>query len=103
MAGKRILLPCAQIAGNALPEGLIDMGAYVEKLPVYKTVEIEPLPVDLDYIHCIVFTSGSTVRAFVKRFGQVPDHIQCYCLGSPTLDVAQKHGISAELMPKPSE
>ena len=103
MAGKRVLLPCAEIAGQTLPDGLIDMGADVEKLVVYKTVEIEPLPVDFDYIHCIVFTSGSTVRAFVKHFGQVPDRIRCYCLGSPTLGVARQYGIQATLMPGPEE
>jgi len=99
MAGKRVLLPRAEISTDELPEGLVGMGASVEKIVVYKTVDIEPEEVDFDYIEQILFTSGSTVRAFVKYFGKVPDHIQCYCLGQPTLTVANQHGIRAEILP----
>jgi uroporphyrinogen III methyltransferase/synthase len=99
VTGKRMLLPRAEIATDQLPDGLEAMGAVVEKVVVYKTVDIEPDEVDFDYIDQILFTSGSTVRAFGKYFGQVPDHVTVYCLGQPTLNIAQDHGIQGEIVP----
>ena len=37
-------------------------------------------------------------KAFVY-FGQVPDHVKVYCLGQPTLNIAQDHGIQGEIVP----
>ncbi|MCF7972580.1 MAG: uroporphyrinogen-III C-methyltransferase [Phycisphaerae bacterium] len=97
--GKRILLPRAEIASEELPRGLDVMGAIIETLVVYKTVDMEPDEVDFDYIDQILFTSGSTVRAFVKYFGQVPDHVKVLCLGQPTLNTAKAHGIQGDIIP----
>ena len=81
-------------------EGLAGMGADIEKTVVYKTVDIEPADVDFDYIDAIMFTSGSTVRAFVKHFKKVPAGKKVYGLGEPTLAIAKELGIDGELMPK---
>jgi len=97
----RVLIPRAEVASSELPEGLTQLGAAVEVVPVYKTIEIEPAEVDFDYIDIILFTSGSVVRAFVNKFGKVPSSIKAYCLGLPTLAEAKKYGIDAELMPRP--
>ncbi len=97
---KKILLPQSQIASKVLSEGLAQAGAAVDAITVYKTVEIEPSDVDLNFINIILFTSGSTVRAFVKKFGKVPPHIKSYCLGPPTLEEAKKNGINADIMPQ---
>ena len=96
--GKKVLLPQSEIASPELPDGLVDMGAAVEKVTIYKTVEIDPPDVDFDHIDRILFTSGSTIRAFIKKFGSVPPHIKAYCLGPPTLAEAKKHNIDAELL-----
>ena len=100
MNNKRVLLPRAKVASLELPEGLTAMGAAVEEAPAYMTVEIEPADVDFEHIDIILFTSGSSVRAFVKKFGKVPPRIEAYCLGLPTQAEAKKHGISAEIMPQ---
>lgn len=99
MKGKKVLLPQSEIASEELPQGLVKMQADIEKIPVYKTSEIDPGSIDFEYIDQILFTSGSTVRAFVKYFGKVPDHIKTYCLGLPTLNEAKKHNICAEVVP----
>lgn len=100
LKNKKILLPRAKISSNELPDGLLDMQAAIEKVTVYKTVELDPGPVDFNYIDKVLFTSGSTVRAFLKQFGSVPAGIKVYCLGNPTLNEAKKHNIAqAELMP----
>ena len=99
MNGKRVLLPQAEVSSKELPEGLLKMNAIVEKIPVYKTVEIEPGEVDFDYIDQVLFTSGSTARAFVRRFGKVPEGVKTYCLGPATLSETKKLGIDAKLLP----
>ena len=93
-----VLLPQAKVSSKVLPDGLTKMGANVKTVTVYKTVEMEPSDVDLDYIDQVLFTSGSTVRAFVKFFGKVPDNVKAYCLGEPTRDVARECGIEAEIL-----
>jgi len=98
---KRMLLPRAKVASHVLPEGLASLGAAVKEVAAYMTVEIEPADVDFEYIDQILFTSGSTVRAFVKKFGLVPPHIKAFCLGRPTQAEAKKHGIIAEILPRP--
>lgn len=95
---KKVLLPRATIASSELPKGLIELGAEVENISIYQTVEVEPADVNLAYIDHILFTSGSTVRAFTKKFGRVPSHIKAYCLGRPTQTEAAKHGIEAEIL-----
>jgi len=100
MMNKKVLLPQAKVASTELPEGLAGLGAAVEQTAVYETVEIEPADVDLEHIDKILFTSGSTARAFVKKFGQVPAHIKAYCLGKPTQASAKEHGIEAEIVPQ---
>lgn len=98
MQNKKVLLPRATMASSELPQGLIEFGAVVEEVPVYETIETEPANVDFEYIDQILFTSGSTVRAFTKKFGRIPPHIKAYCLGRPTQVEAAKHGIDAEIM-----
>lgn len=98
VAGLSILLPQAQISSTELPEGLSKRQARVEKLVVYETVEKEIEDVDLDYIDQVLFTSGSTVRAFVNQFGALPEHIRALCLGEPTQTVAKEYNIDATII-----
>ena len=101
MKSKRVLLPRAKVASRELPEGLAAIGAEVAEVSAYMTVEVEPADVDFEYIDKILFTSGSSVRAFVKKFGKVPLRVEAYCLGLPTQAEAKKHGISVEILPRP--
>lgn len=67
--GARVLLPRASEARSVLPETLRSLGAEVDVVPVYDTLPEEELAVPLaevlaaDYL---TFTSGSTVRGFVR-------------------------------------
>jgi uroporphyrinogen III methyltransferase/synthase len=98
MENKNVLLPQAKVASKELSEGLVKLGAKVDVVPVYQTVEIEPEDVDFDHIDKILFTSGSTVRAFIKKFGKVPPHIKACCLGLPTQTVAKENDIDADIL-----
>jgi uroporphyrinogen III methyltransferase/synthase len=95
--GKRILLVRPKVGSSMLLDGLTD--AAIEAVVVYRNIDIEPEETDFDFIDQILFTSGSTIRAFLKLYGSVPDGVKVYCLGQPTLNEAKKHNISAELLP----
>jgi uroporphyrinogen III methyltransferase/synthase len=97
--GKKVLLVRPKVGSSMLLDGLADTGATIEAVVVYRNVDIEPVETDFDFIDQILFTSGSTIRAFLKFYGSVPDDIKVYCLGQPTLNEAEKHNITAELLP----
>lgn len=101
--GLSILLPGAEVSSEELPDGLSENGAQVDKLIVYKTIETEIEDVNLDYINQILFTSGSTIKAFVKKFGSVPKHIQALCMGVPTQTTARHYNIDAKIIEKDSD
>ena len=76
LAGARVLLPRAEQARDALPEGLRSLGALVDVIPVYRTVgesgngaalagELKAGRVD-----AVTFTSSSTVQHFVELVGR---------------------------------
>lgn len=72
LAGKRILLPRADVARDALPEGLRNRGAEVDCVTAYRTLqgkpEIEGLREQLEggEIDWVTFTASSTVRHFFQ-------------------------------------
>jgi uroporphyrinogen III methyltransferase/synthase len=96
---KRILLVRPKVGSSVLLDGLAGNEVDVEAVMVYKNVDIEPEEVDFEFVDQILFTSGSTVRAFLKVYGSIPEGIKVYCLGQPTLNEAEKHNISAEFLP----
>jgi uroporphyrinogen III methyltransferase/synthase len=100
IAGLSILLPQAEVSSTELPDGLTKRAAEVDKLTVYKTIETDIDDVDLDYIDQILFTSGSTIRAFVKKIGSIPKHIEPLCLGVPTQTIARELNIDAKIIEK---
>ena len=76
LRGTRVLLPRAETARDALPEGLRARGATVDVIPVYRTMpELGDGPglarEILDgRIDVVTFTSSSTVHAFVQAVGR---------------------------------
>jgi uroporphyrinogen III methyltransferase / synthase len=75
MAGKRVLLPRAEEAREALPERLREMGAKLDVVAAYRTVRDAGSAVEVvaalesGAIHAVTFTSSSTVRNFVESVG----------------------------------
>jgi len=75
LRGKRVLLPRARAARDALPDGLRRLGAVVDVIPVYDTVpetgDDGGLVAEIlaGRIDAVTFTSSSTVRHFVDIVG----------------------------------
>lgn len=80
-----ILLPHSSLARHALENFFSEHGIRHQICDLYDTItqKIEPVP-DLDTIDEIVFTSPSTVRAFVEIFSHIPHNKKLTCLGPIT-------------------
>ncbi len=111
--GRRVLLPRADLARDVLPDELRRAGAEVVEVVAYRTVleSLEPgrepdiYRMLLDrQIDAVTFTSASTVRNFVKIFGEdtAPDLLQTTvvaCIGPVTAEAAQQLRIRTDVMP----
>ncbi|MBI5746158.1 MAG: uroporphyrinogen-III C-methyltransferase [Nitrospirae bacterium] len=110
IAGKRMLLPRAEIAREILPQELSRMGARIKVVTAYKTIKPEE---DLERVRellknkeisVITFTSSSTVKNFLEMFnkGEVMgliDGTAVACIGPITAKTAEDLGIRTDIMP----
>ncbi len=108
VAGKRILLPRADIAREALAQGLRERGAIVDDVATYRTVTTDanhPLAqhiralIERDEIDAITFTSSSTVRGFMNT--QLPidnSQLTIACIGPITAQTAQELGLRVDVI-----
>ncbi|MEW5949969.1 MAG: uroporphyrinogen-III C-methyltransferase [Thermodesulfobacteriota bacterium] len=112
IAGKKALIPRAEVAREILPEKLAEAGAKVKVVPAYKTVkpeaeEAEALVKLLEgrEIDMVTFTSSSTVSNFVEMLGRdrvafLLKGVDIACIGPVTAETAQKFGIQTQVMPQ---
>jgi len=111
VAGRHLLLPCAERSTEGLPETLRERGAHVTMLPLYRTEAvpleqsaIAELEAGADYL---LFTSGSTVAAFVDTFrgscGEVSlrklfERARVACIGPSTARVVEQNGFAGQIV-----
>lgn len=105
--GKRFLLPRADIARKILPDTLKSMGAEVDEVIAYKTVEGSGNAEELinmlenNKIHIITFTSSSTARNFVEKIGAhnlgLLKDVVVACIGPITSKTAQELGMKVDI------
>ncbi len=107
MKGKRVLLPRAKVARDVIPKGLSKMGALVDVVTAYRTVnsgrkieELEGL-IGEGKVDVITFTSPSTIIHFMDIMGEdykIPDSIRVACIGPVTVTAAKKLGIRVDIV-----
>jgi uroporphyrinogen III methyltransferase / synthase len=90
--GLRVLLPRADIAREALAEGLRERGALVTEVAAYRTVGTDGPPPDLTMADAVTFTSSSTVRHFVASGARLPE-AKVICIGPVTAATARDLGL----------
>jgi uroporphyrinogen III methyltransferase/synthase len=108
--GRRFLLPRAAKARELLPEKLVEMGGEVDVVTAYETVRPSEKAEEVrrllreGAIHCITFTSSSTVENFIAMVGD--DHLPSLlakavvaCIGPITAETARKHDLTVEIIP----
>lgn len=103
VSGKHVLLPRAEEARPVLPVELEKMGAKVDEITVYRTVQdrgnAESLIRDLKSgnIDMVTFTSSSTVKNFKalipdREFSTLLSGVEIACIGPITADTAMQLG-----------
>jgi uroporphyrinogen III methyltransferase/synthase len=108
--GRRFLLPRAAKAREVLPEKLVEMGGEVDVVTAYETVRPSEKAEKVrrllreGAIHCITFTSSSTVDNFIAMVGG--DHLPSLvgkavvaCIGPITAETARGHGLTPKIIP----
>jgi uroporphyrinogen III methyltransferase / synthase len=104
LRGARILLPRAETARDALPEGLRALGATVDVIPVYRTVpaleggEARALAREIlaGRIDVVTFTASSTVHEFVRAVGRDAvgaGRFAAAVIGPITADTVREYGL----------
>jgi uroporphyrinogen III methyltransferase/synthase len=109
---RRILLPRATVAREALPEELRTLGAHVDETPVYQTVrpqngkteELRAL-LKAGKIDLVTFTSSSTVRNFIASFPEDDVAVllgkgRVGCIGPITTETAREFGLVVAVQPQ---
>jgi uroporphyrinogen III methyltransferase/synthase len=106
LKGRRILIPRAAKARDVLPEGLKKLGASVDVVAAYQTVNSGNKKEDLavlisdNKVDVITFTSSSTVTNFVEIMGHdftLPEQVDVACIGPVTAATAKKAGFKIDI------
>jgi len=106
LTGQKILIPRAVHARDVLPEGLAKMGAAVDVVAAYETVNSGRKKEQLlelirnDGIDVITFTSTSTVTNFLEIMGGdfiCPAKIRIACIGPITEAAARRAGFNVDI------
>jgi len=103
LTGAAVLLPRADIAPEALREGLEQAGATITAVTAYRTVVDEPDPAVIDRliaggVDWVTFTSASTARNFAavigpERLAQVSGRVRYASIGPQTTAAAEFLGL----------
>ncbi|RPJ62049.1 MAG: uroporphyrinogen-III C-methyltransferase, partial [Dehalococcoidia bacterium] len=109
LAGKRVLLPRADIADDEIIRGLLKLKAKVDEIALYHTVhpdydvtEFRKLILG-NNIDIITFTSSSTVNNFISGLGKRDiKRISAIiaCIGPKTAFTAEKAGLKVNIVAK---
>lgn len=102
----RVLLTRADIAGDALVEGLQKLGWEVDDVVAYRTVRAAPPSAETrDMIKtgafdAVAFTSGSTVRNLVGIAGKPHQRTIIACIGPMAKAAAEEMGLRVDVVPE---
>ncbi|MCL5275132.1 MAG: uroporphyrinogen-III synthase [Chloroflexi bacterium] len=100
--GKRILLPRAELAREALAVELARRGALVDEIASYRTLLAEADPQAMQELQrgvdAILFTSSSTVRNFVELAGRDVGNAAVACIGPITAQTARDLGLRVDVV-----
>ena len=92
--GKRIFFPRSDIADKKLPKELKALGAEVIEVVAYRNAPAQNLPdLVVGSFDEALFTSPSSVRGFVERYGKPPKDVTIKCIGKVSAAQAKKSGL----------
>lgn len=108
--GSPVLLPRATVARDLLLKALSELGATVTEVPAYQTVPVRQGAEQVRAllrgrkIHCVTFTSSSTVHNFLSLFDPVEakellEGVAVACIGPVTAETAEGAGLTVAIVP----
>ena len=109
VSGKRFLIPRAEKAREVLPQSLVEWGAHVEVVPVYRTgfpedAEIQTVRkmLETEFLNVVTFTSSSTVTHFVemlnmKNLPEILRGVVIASIGPVTSATLRENGLSVDV------
>jgi Uroporphyrinogen-III synthase len=109
MNGKKALLPRAEVARDVIPLGLSKLGAGVDVVAAYRTVNSGRKKSELVEMACdgkvdiITFTSPSTAANFMDIIESDVDllqNVRIACIGPVTAAAVEKLGLKVDIMPE---
>jgi uroporphyrinogen III methyltransferase/synthase len=107
LAGRRVLLPASSRAREELPAGLRALGAQVDVVVAYETVEPQGLAAAVR--RCLVerfdlalFASPSAVEAFAEAGGEAARGLPAAVIGPTTEAAARAAGFDVRAVAQPS-
>ena len=107
LRGKRVLLPRAAVARDVIPRGLAELGAKVDVVVAYRTVNSGRKRSELGKligegkVDVITFTSPSTVSNFFEIMGKdyaLPAGVEVACIGPVTEKAAVRAGLRVDIL-----
>ena len=106
MRGKRVLAPGAETRRDVLEAGLRELGAFLEAVPVYRTVKPseagERLKSELETgIDIVTFASSSSVTNLLDLIGHQADLLggaTIACIGPVTAKTAEDAGLRVDIV-----
>ncbi len=91
---EKIFIPRSDLSDKGMTQKLQEFGAEVTASVAYKNVMPDDLPdINFDHFDQIFFTSPSTVRNFINRYGLPSDKLDIRCIGDVTYKEAEKWNI----------
>ena len=103
-ANNRVFLPRADIATEALVEGLTELGWAPDDIVAYRTVRASPPAAPIREaiktggFDAVLFTSSSTVRNLVGIAGKPHASTVVACIGPATAKTAEEHGLTVSVL-----
>jgi uroporphyrinogen-III synthase len=105
--GARVLLPVSSLARDELARGLLDLGAVVDSIPAYRTVE--PHGLRAAVARClagkpdaVTFASPSAVTGFASAAGAEALGLPAVVIGPTTEAAARAAGLDVRAVAEPS-
>jgi len=104
----RVFVPRADVAPDAMIEGLARLGWEAEEVTAYRAVRAAPPPVETrdaiktGLFDAVIFTSSSTVRNLVGIAGKPPRQTIIAAIGPSTAATCEEQGLHVDVMaPEP--
>ncbi|AZA14479.1 uroporphyrinogen-III synthase [Corynebacterium choanae] len=103
---SRVLLPRADIAGDTLIDGLIELGWDCDDVTAYRTVRAAPPSAEIREMiksggfDAVCFTSPSTVKNLIGIAGKPHQRTINACIGPSTAAAAEELGLRVDVIPE---